>query len=158
MYVVPAEKMLEMKEVKSHEQLLANGSLVLFDEARGRAIFISHEWSGTEHADPKGEQLVVLQDALKHMLRERDTVPIDITTEILFGQQAGLKTREMQSQPLFVWFDFWCVPQLHSASGLEAQQKALDSIPAYVEKSRYFFILCPHVRHAGTQLLLSKRT
>ena len=161
MYVVPVEIVLQMKEVKSYEELLAEGSLVLFDEAGSHAIFVSHEWSGTQHADPKGEQLAVLQDALTHMLKGRDRVHVDTATEILFGEQSGLKASEMHAQPLVVWFDYWCVPQLQlSVAGLQAtdQQKALDSIPAYVEKSRYFFILCPYVRHADTEELLCKRT
>ncbi|CAE7476138.1 unnamed protein product [Symbiodinium microadriaticum] len=162
MYVVPLNTALEMSEVRSHEELLAENSLIQFDESKGRAIFVSHEWSGTQHADPEGEQLAVLQNALRHMLRARDRVPIDVTTEILFGQQQGLKTSEMHDQPLFIWFDYWCVPQLQlSVAGLQvetSQQKALDSIPAYVEKSCYFFILCPHVRHQNSGQLLSKRT
>ena len=160
MYVVPVDHVLEMTEVKSHEELLAEGTLVEFDEDQGYTIFISHEWSGTRHADPKGEQLAVLQDAIKHMLKERDRVPIDVTTEILFGQQRGLKTNEMRGKKLYIWFDYWCVPQLQlSVAGLHAtdQQHALDSIPAYVEKSRYFFILCPYVRHQESGQLLSKR-
>eukprot|EP00439_Symbiodinium_sp_Y106_P058369 s489_g8.t1 len=162
MYVVPLDRALEMSEVRSHEELLAESLLIQFDESKGRVIFVSHEWSGTQHADPEGEQLAVLQNALRHMLRERDRVPIDVTTEILFGQQQGLKTSEMHDQPLFIWFDYWCVPQLQlSVAGLQvetAQQKALDSIPAYVEKSCYFFILCPNVRHQNSGQLLSKRT
>ena len=35
-----------------HEQLLADNSLVIFDQSLGQAMFVSHEWSGRSHPEP----------------------------------------------------------------------------------------------------------
>lgn len=37
----------------AHEQLLADNSLVIFDQSLGQAMFISHEWSGRSHPEPR---------------------------------------------------------------------------------------------------------
>eukprot|EP00913_Durusdinium_trenchii_P009051 g8511.t1 len=90
-----------------------------------------------------------------------EKIPADITCELLFGNQAGMVTSELKASPLYVWFDYFCVPQLvMSLEGLcnYDQQNAIESIPAYVEKSRFFVILCPYVRQDDSNILLSKRT
>lgn len=44
MYTVSLQVLLEMVDIKVHEELLAEGSLVIFDETRGKAAFVSHQW------------------------------------------------------------------------------------------------------------------
>ena len=44
MYTVRLEVLLEMVEVKAHEDLRAEGKLVEFHEKMGKAAFVSHQW------------------------------------------------------------------------------------------------------------------
>lgn len=87
MYTLPVDSILHMVYPTAHEQLLADNSLVIFDQSLGQAMFISHEWSGRSHPDPYGEQVRVLQDALHHMLYVADTVPVEFASELIFGQE-----------------------------------------------------------------------
>lgn len=32
------------------------------------AIFVSHQWLGSEHPDPVGEQMEVLRESLRHVI------------------------------------------------------------------------------------------
>ena len=68
MYVVAAEVLMSMSDLSPHEQLLEDGSLVVFDDRKGNAMFVSHQWAGSDHPDPNLEQFRVLQDALRHIL------------------------------------------------------------------------------------------
>ena len=159
MYTLPIESLLQMETVRAHEELLADNELVIFDQCLGQAMFVSHEWCGRRHPDPDGEQVRVLQDALRHM-NVAETIPVDVPSELVFGQ-AGMMTSELTTRPLFVWFDYFSCPQLvNSAAGVMNfdQQHAIQSIPAYVVMSRFFVILCPFVRQDGSNILLSKRT
>lgn len=161
MYTLPVDSILHMVYPTAHEQLLADNSLVIFDQSLGQAMFISHEWSGRSHPDPYGEQVRVLQDALHHTLYVADTVPVEFASELIFGQDRGMMTSELKSRELFVWFDFFSCPQLEgSVQGIEdvQQQNAIRSIPAYVEMSRFFVIHCPFVRRDGSDHLLNKHT
>ncbi|CAK9069948.1 unnamed protein product [Durusdinium trenchii] len=160
-YTMTVETLMEMQAPRGHEDLLMDGSLVIYEKSLGHAMFVSHEWCGRRHPDPEGAQLRVLQEALAHMLHGSEKIPADITCELLFGNQAGMVTSELKASPLYVWFDYFCVPQLvMSLEGLcnYDQQNAIESIPAYVEKSRFFVILCPYVRQDDSNILLSKRT
>ena len=45
MYVLPLDKLLQLKSFRSHQQLLAEGSLVqATPNLAGRIIFVSSEW------------------------------------------------------------------------------------------------------------------
>lgn len=156
MYVILTDVLFKMTKFKKHEELKAEGGLVLFTSDLGNAIFVSHEWAGEAHPDPTGEQLKVLQAALKALLFDATSIPVDINSEILFGKQPGVFTSEMRARPLFVWYDYCSCPQAGAVHIMEEQQKAIDSIPAYVESCKYFFILCPQIRHSKKDLLLSK--
>ena len=156
MYVILTDVLFKMTRFQKHEELKAEGGLVLFTSALGNAIFVSHEWAGEAHPDPTGEQLQVLQAALKALLFDSSSIPVDINTDILFGKQPGVFTSEMRARPLFVWYDYCSCPQAGAVHILEEQQKAINSIPAYVENCKYFFILCPQIRHSKKDALLSK--
>ena len=57
--------MLRFTDVRSHEQLLADGLLSVFVVSMGHAIFISHQWLSEKHPDPLCLQFKVLQDSLR---------------------------------------------------------------------------------------------
>ena len=54
MYVILTDVLFKMTRFQKHEELKAEGGLVLFTSALGNAIFVSHEWAGEAHPDPTG--------------------------------------------------------------------------------------------------------
>ena len=162
MYTVPVEALLQMTENEPHEVLKANGVVVKFKESMGNAVFVSHQWVGDNHPDPEFKQLRVLQDALRHLLCEMGHVPMDMFTEMLVPSSKRLRLEELRSAPLFVWFDYFSCPQLLGqgpAQGSDSDlSKAINSIPAYVAKCRFFFALCPVVPQVSLSSVFTPMT
>jgi len=132
MYTVPAEDVLQMSEVKPHEELLADDMLKVFKSSKGKAMFVSHQWIGNHHPDPEAKQFRVLQNSLRNILAGTSAITVDINTEnITFGTSLNFSRSDFTSNPLFLWYDYFSCPQLefgmHDASNL---QKAIDSIPS----------------------------
>ena len=140
MYTVPAGDLLGMTRIEAHEELMARGDLVIFDGV-GNAGFVSHQWVSKEHPDPELRQMQVLQATLRRLLLENGFVSLDILTEGTVRSAKGIFFQEFQSQPLFLWYDYFSVPQRDASK----QEKAIHSIPAYVAKCRFFFALCPTI-------------
>ena len=128
----------------------ARGEVVLFDESMGNGCFVSHQWTARHHPDPESKQLRVLQEALKHLLSTQGSVSLDFATESFVPSAKSLPLQEFQSRPLFIWYDYFSVPQLHEpppqpveCGESNKQGQAIRSIPTYVSKCRFFFALCP---------------
>ena len=131
-----------------HEQLKTNNLLVEFDESLGSAVFVSHEWVGHHHPDPECKQLRVLQDALKHMLSDLQQIPLDAYTENYFPSAQPLPAPDLRVAPLYIWYDYFSCPQLEFQSlgtGPDSPRpnltRAVDSIPAYIARCKFFFAL-----------------
>ena len=130
----------------------ANKLLVEFDESLGNAVFVSHEWVGHHHPDPECKQLRVLQDALKHMLSDLQQIQLDAYTENYFPSAQPLPAPDLRVAPLYIWYDYFSCPQLEFQSlgtGPDSPRpnltRAVDSIPAYIARCKFFFALCPVV-------------
>lgn len=140
MWVLPVQDLLELKELRAHEELLASASnpLVQFTPDMGDAIYVSHQWCSTEHPDPKCLQFRVLQAALRnitsghmkmqlHWLNQlRQSVPLTMRnngghvsiddewlTQVTVSQEAGqMGDDEIEGFRLcYIWYDYLCVPQ-----------------------------------------------
>eukprot|EP00439_Symbiodinium_sp_Y106_P035228 s1640_g4.t1 len=156
MYVVPLEVLLSMSTPTPYETLLDDGVLVEYDEGMGNAMFVSHQWTGTQHPDVAGEQFVVLKDALQALQTGKVDVSGNISIELYRGLQNSVSAKEIFSRPLFIWYDYVCCPQHDTAFAL--RQMAVNSIPGYVDRCQFFAILCPPVRHEANNTLLNKRS
>ena len=151
MYVLPVQTLWLMSTIQPHEDLLEAGLLVKFVENLGKVLFISHQWAGVGHRDPDGEQLKVLQDALKNLLSGASTISVSMVMELLAGRQQGISFTDQPASRLYLWYDYFCCPQ----ANIQHRQSAIDSIPAYVAQCQIFCVLCPNVRHARSNTLLS---
>ena len=157
MYTVPLDDVLKMSSVEAHEVLKSQDILVEFEEKMGKAIFVSHQWVGEDHADPNFVQFPVFQEAMKQILFHIPYIPLYWPAEIMEGGKP-LKTEVFRSVPLFVWYDYFSVPQLES--GLEGrghatnQAKAIASIHAYVKECSFFFALCPVIQDCASKKVL----
>ncbi|CAE7630980.1 Ankk1, partial [Symbiodinium pilosum] len=154
--VTPVHTLMGMKELKPHEELMQEGILVEYDDSKGNAMFVSHQWAGAEHPDPNFEQFTVLQDALRNAMSGTSLISGNISIELYTGQQVCVSAKDLTSKALYIWYDFFSCPQ--SSARAHDRQLAISSIPAYVDRCQFFVILCPHVRHAKHQLLLNKRS
>ena len=142
MYTIPADVLLEMTEIRPHEDLLAMGLLTAFDGTQGKAGLVSHQWAARDHPDPEMKQMRVFQDALRHLLKDKGIVPLDCITETFLTSAKAIALTAFQSEALFLWYDYFSVPQVGDSHN---QAKAIQSIPAYVAACSFFFALVPFI-------------
>jgi len=67
MYVIKVEELMKLKFMVKHEVLKSQGKLCKVPR-NGVVHFISHQWIGNTHPDPRGVQLRRLQDVLAQAL------------------------------------------------------------------------------------------
>ncbi|CAJ1395305.1 unnamed protein product [Effrenium voratum] len=168
MWVVKVGDFLQFDELPCHEQLFASGLLCQRQEGFF-CIFVSHQWLGVTHADPKGEQLAVLQAALRQLIAGKDILP-DVLAQY-YGSMPQFSDFHRLKEA-YVWMDWLSVPQqveLGSVANEEvsevspvststasptcsaaSQEDFIQSIPEYVETSDMFMVLTPQSRHAVT--------
>ncbi|CAE7354754.1 anks1b [Symbiodinium microadriaticum] len=94
------------------------------------------------HPDPEMKQMRVFQDALRHLLKDKGMVPLDCITETFLTSAKAIALTAFQSEPLFLWYDYFSVPQDRDSHD---QAKAIQSIPAYVAACSFFFALVPYI-------------
>eukprot|EP00929_Paragymnodinium_shiwhaense_P076247 TRINITY_DN39169_c0_g1_i7.p1 TRINITY_DN39169_c0_g1~~TRINITY_DN39169_c0_g1_i7.p1 ORF type:complete len:643 (-),score=59.91 TRINITY_DN39169_c0_g1_i7:81-1949(-) len=159
MYVVPYEDFLKMERVEAHQHLKKAGVLREFSPEMGQTIFVSHQWVGASFPDPAFEQLACLQKALKNLMDGTAQVALSFH-EVVFRKVDPVVTADdLKAEPLFIWYDYFSCPQLAAREEGQAVGeelgKAVDSIPAYIEQSEFFFILAPRCQRAETNEELS---
>lgn len=92
--------------------------------------------------------VLFVSGALSNLLSGRARVSPDVNTEMLYGRAPGFSKAALTSKKIFIWYDFFSIPQLlvESISLTHTQQaKAVASIPAYVNKCELFaswLIIC----------------
>ena len=158
MWVMALEDVLGLKSLEPHQHHLKEGKLQRYNE-KMFVIFISHEWCGGVHPDPKLEQLTMFQSVFgpKGLVAGR---PAEIGKGVLY-QKITTETKAadytdlpalLRSQAaeknIFVWLDFICVPQTSfDPSCHEEQVNAISSIHSYVARSQLFVALVPPLMH-----------
>lgn len=65
MYVISTDDFLDPSEMRPHQELLAERIVQAYQPNLDPVTFVSHEWSGLQHPDPKKKQLLALQKALR---------------------------------------------------------------------------------------------
>ncbi|OLP93692.1 Ankyrin repeat and sterile alpha motif domain-containing protein 1B [Symbiodinium microadriaticum] len=171
MYTVPLDTLLEMTKVEPHEVLKAKDMLVDFQRPMGKAAFVSHQWVAPDHPDPEFKQMRVLQEALKEMKNGNlQSIPVELVSEAAEGHIKPLPTSRLLSEPLFFWYDYFSCPQkdrlsrsmtsLFSPEGESGSKllNAINSIPAYVQESSFFFALVPVLENPRSCNLITPLT
>ena len=166
-YGMPVATLLELKAWEPHQKLLAAGS-VRECTADDDVIFVSHQWLGFEHPDPKHDQLRALQRMIRRLLSGELTVESNATLQVLYGLQQTTTADEWARRlpKMLVWFDYTSVPQPSAADAGDAAQQvlarhnsdhrsmsqqlaaAVDSIPTYIERCSMMWVLAPPCEHA----------
>lgn len=151
MYTLPLKDVLELKEMKDHDKLMQEGMLVEFTDGMGNAIFVSHQWISPWHPDPELAQFQHLQGALKNIMSTSKTsIDLDPVIELTFPTARSISTEEFRSKALFIWYDYFSIPQINPSSWtLDDLRKpiedALNSVAAYISRCHFFFVLQPVV-------------
>jgi len=163
-YVIRVNHFLEMKVLRPHQELTAQGIVKEWDPSMKNVLFLSHQWTSWAHPDHTGEQLRTMQRLLTRML-SGDVGTVEPTFADKGYLPAGLKVTSEEWKELlihgdvFIWMDLLSMPQpgtfrdrrgMEVATSLDELIKAVRSIPAYVELSSHFFVLCPAVVHKDT--------
>ncbi|CAE7823293.1 mlkA [Symbiodinium microadriaticum] len=163
MYTVSVDTVLQMTQVMPHEDLKDKGMVVEFHLGMGDAAFISHQWVSNQHPDPDFMQFLVLQGALRRMLFQSHHLPTDVMTEVYLPRRKAFDTAQFRQAHLYLWYDYFSCPQLEqlispttpAAGPSSPLSKAIDSIPTYIARCKFFFALCPVVESLRTDRVFS---
>jgi len=149
MYTLPLQILMDMTRVSPHEELRDAGFVVEFDQSMGRALFVSHQWLGWSHPDPKGLQIQVLKEACANILSGKSRISAPVGEELEQGHPKKDSKTTFTERRLFLWYDYFCCPQKSMAADAKL---AIDSIATYISRCELFVILCPEMEHADRAL------
>ena len=141
-----------------HQDLLKRGALTRFEDLPLGAfvIFISHQWTGFDHPDPKGIHMKCMIKMFRQLRDGRFDVHADPFHTILYQEKHRTTSEELSHlfSNAFVWYDFWSQPQptLEESPDLAKVLRkdlfrAIESVGAYVERADCLAILTPGTVH-----------
>ena len=136
LYAVHVSTILEMDTMLSHETLQPR----VWTPDLGPLLFVSHQWTSHASPDPTGKQLRVLQGTLNRLTEMFASYKCNISRDL------PIPIQEEDFSRLWVWLDWWSIPQAASAG--EQRSHAIDSIPAYASAASVMIVLCPSIMHA----------
>jgi len=119
---------------------------------------------GAAHPDLNFQQLRVLQRAMDQIIGGQALLKSTNASYAYLGHGEYISTNEWRSRSnfLFIWYDYFSCPQLVARNtdqeDIQELQNAVDSIPHYVQASKYFVVLAPCVKHVDTGDLMSKES
>ena len=160
MWVVKLSDVLEMEgSPMMHQDLMKKGLLVQRQE-NFVVIFVSHQWLGRYHPDRFGEQLKVLQSALRNILTGKMKIENDLMSQMVGDFRKLTPQERARINDAYIWMDWFSVPQgafaqsLHSAPQLAEDSfeaiNCIRSIPYYVDSCDFFLALVPSLQHNDT--------
>ena len=162
MWLMPAAEFITLSELRPHQELRAAGKLVRWNAKMKSVFFLSHQWTSFERPDYSTVQLRTIQKLLVRMLRgELPTTEPSFVDAVRLPSGVKISTREWKElvSGAFLWVDYISVPQMSTtytelstegAGQASDLMKAVNSIPAYVERSSHFFAIVPTVRNICT--------
>jgi len=163
-YCLPMADFLQLQQMETHETMFVSlvkphGSMPMH--------FVSHEWLSYKHPDPDVIQLPLMQNIFRKCIAgtaQQMFTPKDWQSFVT-GHSAGTATayrpaerslvqrREVTAEGLqsetqsgCVWLDYHSIPQDKHQKG--SFLDAINSIPNYVDRCDYFWVLAPQAMHA----------
>eukprot|EP00435_Cladocopium_sp_Y103_P066699 s393_g29.t1 len=160
MYVISTDDFLDLSEMRPHQELLTERIVQVYQPNLDPVTFVSHEWSGLQHPDPKKKQLLALQKALRGF-REQSLKLIYDPVALVRRFQKNVAYWELQEMAKgWLWIDFMCIPQgcaCKTAEEREEQENqlrdAIRSLHTYVAHCSFFLILAPAQHHELGRLM-----
>jgi ankyrin repeat protein len=152
-----------------HQDLLKKGKLTRFEDLPMGAfvMFVSHQWNGFRHPDPKGVHIHCMVNVLRRLRDGKiDRVDTDPFHTILYNTNRVTRKKEWMEllSNAYVFYDFWSQPQPcmepknspHRARLEQDLTLAIHSMGAYVERADCLVVLVPgsaHVDRMNTRML-----
>jgi hypothetical protein len=172
MFVMPLDVFLGIDKIQAHQQLKREGKLIEWTPELDRPVFfLSHQWLSFKHPDPLMEQVKTFQNLLKNLASGSMDVPLSMLHKCSFDclpTLTGSHWKEVLPNAV-VWMDYFSMPQPTvideenvAANGSDSRhlstdlEKAVKSIPSYVENSEYFFVLAPPAKHKDLDVVSDK--
>lgn len=163
MYVVRICDFLGMRMARPHQVLKASGLVVECDGRQQPIVtFVSHQWCGKRHPDPKFAQLHILQGVIRRVISGTLRVHVDLHSAIVYKLKPTLNQDHLQDLAAgCLWYDYFSVPQPAAPEAESSQHTdlsdalglAVASLAAYVDRCRFFLILAPCVAHEEGHLV-----
>ena len=157
MWLMPVHEFMTLSELRPHQELLAAGKLVKWNAAMENVFFLSHQWTSFDRPDHSTAQLRTVQTALVRMLCGKlATTSPQFSDAIRLPSSIQIESAEWKEivSHAHVWMDYISVPQVNTSytelstggTGQASElMKAVNSIPAYVERSTFFLAVVPTV-------------
>lgn len=108
-------------------------------------IYISHEWVGTDHVDPRGVQLKHLVLLLERLHKgEVDRTDMDVFHSLLYKQTHTTTAEDwkdiLDPHTTYIFYDGFCMPK-------EEREEGFRTIPEFVKRCDFMIILAPGCMH-----------
>ena len=156
------------------QTLLKMDRMKTFSETeKQRVHFVSHEWLSYDHPDPQGRLKRIFEGVIAgngdQFFADADWNTFCSGHSTSWSQQfahieGGAQGRKLSSNSFrqdveqgLVWPDFSAMPQTIDptrpplARWRKTKRKAVQSIPSYLERCSYFWVLTPTVHHVDLQ-------
>ena len=140
MFVMPLPTVFKRYGVRRHpkiepyEELRDRGDLVLWKYVPpdSKMIYISHEWVGTNHPDPHGDQMYHLLLLLERLRRgDVDRTDMDAFHSLLYNQNYTTTAEEwkimLDPQTTYIFYDGFCVPR-------ENREETFRMVPEFIKR------------------------
>ena len=134
-------------KIESYETLKERGDLIDLRHIPNDAvmIYISHEWRGTDHPDPRGDQIYHLLLLLERLQRgDVSRTDMDVMHSLVYKHKHTTTAQDWQRildpKKTFIFYDGFCVPT-------EKREEGFRMIPEFIERCDFMFILAPGCTH-----------
>ena len=180
MWLISLETMLMLyglegksRVMEVHQELKSRGFLKNWRDIPSDAevVFVSHEWLSWAHPDPDGDQLRVLCRVLERLKEGKLNTEMDPIHTIMYKHKFTTKGKEWKDmlRRTYLWVDWFSMPQPGAEKEEEIGKermtmlraegsRAIQSIPAYVERSDFIMILVPSLYHSDRDVPTCYRT
>ena len=158
MYVMSVQHFISMSTLPNHQELVEAGKLVPWSSTMQCVMFVSQEWTSFEHPDHSHDQSRALKTLLIRMLRGQCPTTAPNLASVHLPSDVRVTAQEWQHlvSDAYIWIDYVSMPQLngsHTAEARSQRERALQSMPAYVERCSHFLVVCPAVEHRERQVV-----
>ena len=134
-------------KVPSFEDSMDDGALTEYKYVPpdSTIIYISHEWVGTNHPDPRGDQIYHLLLLLERLQRgDVSRTDMDVMHSLVYKHKHTTTAQDWQRildpKKIFIFYDGFCVPT-------DKREEGFRMIPEFIERCDFMFILAPGCTH-----------
>ena len=134
-------------EVRNFETYMKENALteLAYVPPQSTIIYISHEWVGTDHPDPRGNQMYHLVLLLERLRRgDVSRTDMDAFHSLIYKHNytttADDWKRLLDPQKTYIFYDGFCVPK-------DEREQGFRRIPEIIKRCDFMIILAPGCTH-----------